>query len=201
MKPTPKRAAATVVRLSMTGETHQPNVVDTLRWGDAAHKAAVRISGGSSPALSGIDPRTDKPFADPKHPHAFYIPADEYGDGGLDTLTIWAPDGLSEDDVYALASMRNLRARRRSPRSSRLSGTRNRKRLQRRFALVRGVKVLGIGYAVYPVSAPAAKRQAQREEARAGRSGRGAKSKNAAANGIWSPSISSVARNRPRNGW
>ena len=111
MKPTPKRAAATVVRLSMTGETHQPSVVDTLRWGDAARKAAVRISGGSSPALSGIDPRTGKPFADPRHPRAFYIPADEDGDVGLDTLTIWAPDGLSEDDVYALASMRNLRAR------------------------------------------------------------------------------------------
>ena len=109
----PKRGgAATVVRLSMTGETHQPNVVDTLRWGDAAHKAAVkaaaRISGGSSPALSGIDPRTDKPFADPKHPHAFYIPADEDGDGGLDVLTIWAPRGLSEDDVHSLASMRDL---------------------------------------------------------------------------------------------
>ena len=115
MKPTPKRAAAaTVVRLSMTEETHQPSVVDTLRWGDAARKAAVRISGGSSPVLSGIDPRTDKPFADPKHPRAFYIPADEDGDGGLDVLTIWDPSGLSEDDVYALASMRNLRARRRS---------------------------------------------------------------------------------------
>ena len=163
MKPTPKRgAAATVVRLSMTGETHQPSVVDTLRWGDAARKAAVkaavRISGGSSPALSGIDPRTGKPFADPKHPHAFYIPANEDGDGGLDVPTIWAPLGLSEDDVYALASMRNLRARRRSPRSSRLSGTRNRKRLRRRFALVRGVKVLGIGYAVYSYPTPAAKR-------------------------------------------
>ena len=108
----PKRgAAATVVRLSMTGETHQPSVADTLRWGDAAHKAAVRISGGASPALSGIDPRTDKPFADPKHPHAFYIPADEDGDGGLDVLTIWAPLGLSEDDVYALATMRYLPAR------------------------------------------------------------------------------------------
>ena len=101
----------TVVRLSMTGETHQPSVIDTLRWGDAAHKTAVRISGGLSPALSGIDPRTGKPFADPKHPHAFYIPADEDGNGGLDTLTVWAPDGLSEDDVYALASIRDLRAR------------------------------------------------------------------------------------------
>ena len=116
MTPTPKRAgAATVVRLSMTGDTHQPSIVDTLRWGDAAHKAAVkaavRISGGSSPALSGIDPRTGKPFADPKHPHAFYLPADEDGDGGLDTLTVWAPDGLSEDDVYALASIKDLYTR------------------------------------------------------------------------------------------
>ena len=116
----PKRAAAaTVVRLSMTGDTHQPSVVDTLRWGDAAHKTAVRKSrksGGASPALSGIDPRTDKPISDPKHPHAFYIPADEDGDGGLDTLTIWAPGGLSEDDVYALASMRDLYTRAREAR-------------------------------------------------------------------------------------
>lgn len=106
-----RESVATVVRLSMTGETHQPSVVDTLRWGDAAHKAAVRISGGAAPALSGIDPKTGKPVSDPRHPHAFYIPADEDGDGGLDTLTVWAPDGFSEDDVYALGSMKNLYAR------------------------------------------------------------------------------------------
>lgn len=84
-------AAATVVRLSMTGETHQPSVIDTLRWGDAAHKAAVRMSRGASRALSGVDPRTNKPVADPRHPHAFYLPVDEDGDGKLDTLTVWAP--------------------------------------------------------------------------------------------------------------
>ena len=99
----------TVVRLSMTGETHQPSVVDTLRWGDAAHKAAVKASRGKSPALSGIDPRTNKPVADPKHPHAFYIPADEDGDGGLDTLTVWAPGGLSEDDIDDLLRINTLR--------------------------------------------------------------------------------------------
>ena len=109
VSPPPKREypPATVVRLSMTGETHQPSVVDTLRWGDAAHKAAVRFSRGS-PALSGIDPRTNKPVADPKHPHAFYIPADEDGDGGLDTLTVWAPGGLSEDDIDSLLRINTL---------------------------------------------------------------------------------------------
>ena len=111
MSAKPERAAS-VVRLSMTGETHQPSVIDTLRWGDAAHKAAARMSKGASRALSGIDPRTGKPISDPSHPHAFYLPADEDGDGKLDALTVWAPGGLSEDDIDALLRIKTLYARR-----------------------------------------------------------------------------------------
>ena len=107
-----RERAATVVRLSMTGETHQPSVIDTLRWGDAAHKAAVRMSKGASRALSGIDPQTNKPVSDPSHPHAFYLPADEDGDGKLDALTVWAPGGLSEDDIDALLRIKTLYTRR-----------------------------------------------------------------------------------------
>ena len=169
MNPRPEReSAATVVRLSMTGETHQPSVVDTLRWGDAARKTAVRMSGGASRILSGIDPRTNKPIADPSHPRAFYLPADEDGDGGLDTLTVWAPGGLSEDDIDALTRMKVLYTRRgeRESNPSGLSKPRGRKRFRARFAFVLQIEILGIGHAVHSDPPLAQKGQIQRKEAR-----------------------------------
>lgn len=104
-----RSAGATVVRFAMDGNP-LPMAFDTLRWGELARKSAMaqygrRNKGANSEKLSGKD-IAGKPLQG--HRHAFYLPADEDGDGRLDHLTIWTPGGLSEREFDAVISVREL---------------------------------------------------------------------------------------------
>ncbi len=98
-----------VVRFALAGPA-LPMAGDTLQWGDMARKSMMaqygrRNEGKSSPILSGKD-EMGKPLHG--HPHAFYLPMDEDGDGRLDHLTIWTSHGLNEREFQAAISVRTL---------------------------------------------------------------------------------------------
>lgn len=99
-------ADATVVRFAMAGKP-QPVVSNTLRWGELTRSSALarygkRNSGAKSPKLSGKN-AAGKPRQG--HRHAFYVPTDEDGDGRLDHLTVWTPEGLDAEEFRALVSI------------------------------------------------------------------------------------------------
>ena len=99
----------TVVRFGLSGKV-LPMAFDTLRWGDVARDAAMskygkQNDGAASETLSGKD-ESGKPLRG--HPHAFYLPTDENGDGRLDHLTIWAPGGLDAKEFKAVVSVQEL---------------------------------------------------------------------------------------------
>lgn len=58
--------------------------------------------------LSGKD-AAGKPLKG--HPHAFYVPTDEDGDGDgrLDHLTVWTPGGLNQREFRAVVSVNTLK--------------------------------------------------------------------------------------------
>ena len=96
-------------RFALVGDS-PPAALDALRWGDLARRSAMarhgRLNGGApSPTLSGKD-ADGKPLKG--HRHAFYLPADEDGDGKLDRLTVWTPSGLDAKEADAVESLREL---------------------------------------------------------------------------------------------
>ena len=102
-------ARATVVRFAIAGNP-RPNATDALRWGELARTSAMaqygrRNDGARSQMLSGKDAE-GKPLQG--HPHAFYVPTDEGGDGRLDHLTVWTPGGLDEREFKAVVSVNAL---------------------------------------------------------------------------------------------
>ena len=106
---TARGEGATVVRFALAGKV-LPMAFDTLRWGAVARKAAMskygkQNDGAVSEALSGKD-KSGKPLKG--HPHAFYLPTDEDGDGRLDHLTVWAPGGLGPEEFQAVVSVQKL---------------------------------------------------------------------------------------------
>ena len=98
-----------VVRFALAGKV-LPMAFDTLRWGDLARRCVMsqygrQNHGAMSPALSGKD-ASGTPLKG--HGHTSYLPTDEDGDGRLDHLTIWTPDGLSSREFRAVVSANTL---------------------------------------------------------------------------------------------
>jgi CRISPR-associated protein Csb2 len=58
-----------------------------------------------SPLFSGKDPN-GRPLRD--HPHAFYLPLDEDGDGRLDHLLVWASTSFDQSELMALDRLRSV---------------------------------------------------------------------------------------------
>ncbi len=58
-----------------------------------------------SPLFSGKDPN-GRPLRD--HPHAFYLPLDEDGDGRLDHLMVWASTPFNQSELMALDRLRSV---------------------------------------------------------------------------------------------
>ena len=101
---------ATVVRFALAGNP-RPLASDALRWGELARTCAMAMygrqnGGGRSKMLSGKD-AAGKPLKG--HPHAFYVPTDEDGDGRLDHLTVWTPGGLNQREFRAVVSVKTLK--------------------------------------------------------------------------------------------
>lgn len=104
------RGPARAVCFRLRG-TRLPAVSDALLVGDLARRGAMaqygrRFAGALSPALSG---RQEGQARADQHRHAHYLTTDEDGDGYLDHLTVWAPGGLTGQDVQALGELRDLR--------------------------------------------------------------------------------------------
>lgn len=115
--------APTVARFVLDGAV-LPLVEDTLRIAESARRTTMgvfrrmeerRLFGGPTPEGSPL-PRSDvfsgkdadgEPLEG--HRHAFYLPADEDGDGRLDHLTIVAEMGFGPEEVKALDRMRQLK--------------------------------------------------------------------------------------------
>ncbi|MGB9919260.1 MAG: type I-G CRISPR-associated protein Csb2 [Moorellales bacterium] len=86
-----------------------PPVQQALTLGERARQAVMArfgrmYPGEMSPFLSGRD--EDGPLQG--HRHAFYLPADEDGDGRLDHLTVYVPGGLGPRERAALGSLREI---------------------------------------------------------------------------------------------
>lgn len=88
----------------------RPSVTEAVLVGERARAAAMSIYGRQnqraiSPTLTGRSPAGESLTG---HQHAFYLPADEDGDGRLDHLTVWAPQGFTASEQTALASLRTI---------------------------------------------------------------------------------------------
>lgn len=99
-----------VVRYALGGRV-LPTVFDAIDVGDAARRAAMarfgrQHDGSLSLMLSGRSAEGTPLLG---HRHAHYIPTDEDGDGRLDHLAVWCPEGLELDDLVALRSLTMLR--------------------------------------------------------------------------------------------
>jgi CRISPR-associated protein Csb2 len=97
-----------------------PLVTDTLPVAEAARRCLMGIFGRLFPESDGSRGRSDvfsgkddggQPLTG--HRHAYYLPADEDGDGRLDHLTIVAEGGLGPGELKALHHLDELKARKR----------------------------------------------------------------------------------------
>ena len=85
------------------------------------------------------------------HRHSFYLPTDDDGDGRLDHLTVWAPEGLSPPEFQAIVSMTHLNpGRGREPVQLVYQAHGGVGGLHRRISPVRHVDTLAVSHAVCP---------------------------------------------------
>ncbi len=108
-----KRRTVTAAVWNVAGAT-LPAVRSALLQGDALHQQILldfkQVSGGGhSLALSGCDD-SGRPLRD-DHGHAHALHYDLDGDGLLDAAILWAPAGLSPEDVEAVTRVRGLKER------------------------------------------------------------------------------------------
>jgi len=87
-----------------------PPITQALAVGELARRSVLSRFGGperlpAPPSLSGHV--GDQPLRD-QHRHAFFLPQDADGDGLLDQLAIWCPDGLEAAALPALLSLSGL---------------------------------------------------------------------------------------------
>lgn len=90
----------------------KPSVHAAVAYGHVLRGAAMAqhddaAAGGPSPTLSGKDADGRRREG---HRHAHYLALDEDGDGLLDTLVLWAPEGLGGQELIAATRIRDLRS-------------------------------------------------------------------------------------------
>lgn len=100
--------AATAVNFILSGKP-LPRVEDSLRIGELMRIATMAQckrafgEGNIPPVFSGHD----LPHGN-RHRHAFYLPWDSNGDGKLDRVLVYAPDGMSDTEQRALNKVQRL---------------------------------------------------------------------------------------------
>jgi CRISPR-associated protein Csb2 len=121
VKPKPSdQAKRTVARFSLDAPV-LPLIPDTLPLAEQTRRALLSICTSLarrdapslsdrdiwplSPALWGKDDQAQPRIG---HVHAFFLPADEDGDGRLDHITVWAPMGFNDLERRALDRLRQL---------------------------------------------------------------------------------------------
>ncbi|HEY9110939.1 MAG TPA: type I-U CRISPR-associated protein Csb2 [Rhodanobacteraceae bacterium] len=95
--------AATAISFVLTGKP-LPRVEDSVRVGELMRAAVMHtFKGDVPPIISGHDlPKGNR------HRHAFYLPWDSNGDGHLDRILVFTPDGIEADAQRAIATIRRL---------------------------------------------------------------------------------------------
>jgi len=113
---TPSRSSATAVRWSIASpalpaRTAAVVMCDVLRQA-CMSKYGRRFDEGASQSLAGKD-QAGSPLAGHSHAHYIAFGADPKrgGDTLLDTFVIWAPGGLTPDDLDAVGDLRALNGR------------------------------------------------------------------------------------------
>jgi CRISPR-associated protein Csb2 len=103
-------ASPTVARFALASKV-LPLVTETVAVAelvrDALQARYGRLHGGAASIVLSGKSRDGTPLRG--HGHAHYLPADEDGDGRLDTLTVFAPMGFDAEGRAALTDLRELR--------------------------------------------------------------------------------------------
>ena len=106
------RQAVTAVRWHLP-DRGRPPVTETVAVTDLLRRAVLSRSGrvsdeGQHPV--GLSGRTDTGprRTQPQHQHAHYLAFSQGKDGRIDTVALWAPGGLSDEEVAAVGSLRQL---------------------------------------------------------------------------------------------
>lgn len=103
--------APTIARFALSGAV-LPSTTDTvliasrMRQALMAHSRAIGETEHALPVFSGKDP-DGEPLRD-DHQHAFYLPADDDGDGRIDHITVWTRNGFEPVACAALGNVRRL---------------------------------------------------------------------------------------------
>jgi CRISPR-associated protein Csb2 len=105
----PKRPRPTAIRWSFDSNA-RPSIHATVAITDVLRRACMsgfgrRNAGGASENLSG---KRDDGRPLEGHRHAHYLALDTDGDRLIDTLLLWMPSGISEEDLDPLADLHRL---------------------------------------------------------------------------------------------
>ncbi len=95
------------------GGGNRPGIVEAVAVAQGLRAALQRLydarhTGASSPTLSGR--QSDGPRSD-QHRHAHYLVLPDAAGRRIERLAVWAPEGLQNDEVQALAALSELRLR------------------------------------------------------------------------------------------
>lgn len=113
---TPKRIAPqkiskpqeiTVARFALAANI-LPLVTKSLPFAELARRCLIRSRGFNTEHSEVITGKTicGKPLFG--HQHAHYLPTDEDGDGRIDHLTLYAPQGFKRDEIEAISEMSSI---------------------------------------------------------------------------------------------
>ena len=109
----PPRPKVTAVRWHLP-DRGRPPVTETVAIADRLRLAALShaLRGSADKSIAArLSGRTDTgpSRAQPQHQHAHYLAFSKEKDGRIDTVAVWAPGGLSVEEVAAVGSLRQIR--------------------------------------------------------------------------------------------
>lgn len=99
----------TAARFALLG-ARLPSLIDALTVGECARRALLRCSDGH-PVFSGYD-AAGQVMRGAHHEHAWFLPADDDGDGAIDHLLVYARGGFDVAALRALVALQQLWGRR-----------------------------------------------------------------------------------------
>lgn len=101
----PERAVVPALRFAVLSSA-RPSILAAVAMGHVLRRALLRAAGSPSWVLVG---REEDGTIRRGHRHAHFLALDEDGDGLVDALMVWAPEGFAPDEADRLAACRRLR--------------------------------------------------------------------------------------------
>lgn len=102
----PRQHRPQVARFAVS-EGGRPSLYSAVAVGETLRAACLSMRRGSSAVLAGKDEAGQPASSD--HAHAHYLAVDLDGDGVIDQVCVWAPGGLMQSDVAAIARLEQVR--------------------------------------------------------------------------------------------